>query len=174
MAKTYNSISTFTSGQILTAAQMNAIGENSNNFRVPPAVRVTLSSSSRSNGDTTVSWTSAAEYDTEPIGDKMHSTSVNPSRLTIRTAGLYVIHAGGNWGVSVTGSLRSVNILQNGNFVCGNCSARNQFDGAQVQTSVVMSLSVGQYLEMQTGQNTGGALTMTNMFFSASWIGQAS
>ena len=40
MPKTYNTISTFTSGQVLTAAQMNEIGTNVNNYRVPPLVRI--------------------------------------------------------------------------------------------------------------------------------------
>ncbi len=174
MAKTYVNLSDVTAGSVLTATAYNNHILNTENILVPPAVRVTLASSTRANGDSTVSWTSAATYDTEPSGDKMHSTSSNSSRLTIRTAGIYLVNGGGNWGVSATGNLRSVNILRNGSFLSGNGSARNQFDGAQVTTTLVIDCAVGDYFEMQTGQNTGGNLGMTDMFFSATWIGRTS
>ena len=174
MAKTYNTIATVATGDVYTATAHNAIGTNVNNYRVPPACRQYLASSTRANGDSIVAWTSAAIYDTESPSDPMHSTSTNNTRITIRTAGLYLVVGNGNWGVSATGNLRAINIKRNGSFIAGSGSARNQFDGAQVTATHVMSASVGDYFEMETGQNTGGSLSMTDMYFSASWLGQVS
>ena len=174
MAKTYNTIGTFVSGNILTAVQMNQIGTNSNNYRVPPSVRLYMASSSRANGDSNISWSgSPVQWDTESPSDPMWAGGA-ATRITIRTAGIYLINAGVNWGASATGTLRTVNILKNGAFNAGNGSPLNQFNGAQVTTTLVIAGAVGDYFEAQTGQNTGGALTATELFFSATWIGQTS
>jgi hypothetical protein len=90
MPKTYNTISTFTSGQILTAAQMNAIGTNVNNYRVPPSCEVRLSGNV--NPYTTgaaISW-AAQEHDTDDmwaIGD--------PTKVFTPTVGIYSVYFSG-------------------------------------------------------------------------------
>jgi hypothetical protein len=89
MAKTYNTISTFTSGQVLTAAQMNEIGTNVNNSRVPPLclLRKTATQACNNGSFTAITFGAGEElYDT----DGMHSTITNTARITPTTAGIYL------------------------------------------------------------------------------------
>lgn len=90
MAKTYNTISTFTSGQILTATQMNQIGTNSNNYRVPPSCSVYRSSDATGYTSSLITW-QAADYDTESPTDPMWASGANANKVYIRTAGIYAI-----------------------------------------------------------------------------------
>jgi hypothetical protein len=91
MAKTYNTIGTFTAGQVLTAAEMNELGENSNNYRVPPMViaRRTTNLTGYTNS-AVIPWESVL-YDTEAPSDPMWLTGANASRITIQTPGTYAV-----------------------------------------------------------------------------------
>jgi hypothetical protein len=106
MAKTYDTISTFTSGQVLTAAQMNQIGTNSNNYRVPPIaiLNKTASQSIANNTGVLVSW-DAEDTDT----DAMWSSG---SQITCSTAGVYMVNAAVTWQ-SATLGIRRMNIQKN-------------------------------------------------------------
>ena len=86
MAKTYNTIGTFTAGQVLTAAEMNEIGENSNNYRVPPTVRaVRTSDLTGYTSGAPITW-QAEEWDTDAMWD-----SGDPTKIYFPTAGIYSI-----------------------------------------------------------------------------------
>ena len=96
MGKTYNTIGTFVAGQILTAAQMNQIGTNVNNYRVPPSVRAYRSTDQTGYASgTSITWNAEA-FDT----DTMFAPS--STDITIQTTGLYVITFQGLWTATAT------------------------------------------------------------------------
>jgi hypothetical protein len=176
MAKTYNTISTFTSGQVLTAAQMNEIGTNSNNYRVPPMCSLTRTAA--------LSQTATATYqpvawDTEKFTQTdtgMWSAGSNPSRINLTTAGVYYVTGGAAFAGSVTG-LRATQIQRNGvtqafgTLVPGN-SAINYLNVAALIES-----DGTQYVELAVYQDTGGNFAYTvgaGMLFSVAWLGQVS
>ena len=171
MAFTYNTISTFTSGQVLTAAEMNEIGTNSNNYRVPPMCRArrAVAASVPNAAFTTQALSGADEYDT----DTMHDTVTNNDRVTINTAGVYLVTAKASFAANTTG-VRIVGIAKNGSLQDQfSLDAMDSFDqhlgGAQTY-----SLAVTDYLSVSVYQNSGGALNVTNVSLSAVWQGLAS
>lgn len=87
MALTYP-IPTVTAGEFIDTPDWNALVDSINFHSNPPACRVynNAAQSITDNTETTVAFNSE-RYDT----DSMHSTSVNTSRITFNTAGLYVV-----------------------------------------------------------------------------------
>jgi len=173
MAKTYNTISTFTAGQVLTAAQMNDLGENSNNFRVPPMCRVKQTSgTSISDASNTILAFDAEDFDT----DGMHDNATNNSRITINTAGVYLVIASVRYTAGVSDDTR-ISILKNGgNVGIDERGPNNTRSGQQVMG--YYDLAVSDYLEAQVYQNNSANTARTTdtpyTFLSAAWIGQAS
>jgi hypothetical protein len=108
MAKTYNTIGTFTAGNILTAAQMNGIGTNVNNYRVPPMVSVfkTAAQSANNNTGTIVTW------NTEYVDTDAMWTSGASSVFTVTTPGIYLLTVSLNMTTNTNG-LRRVNVQKN-------------------------------------------------------------
>ncbi len=173
MAKTYNTIGTFTAGQVLTAAEMNELGENSNNFRVPPMCRVKQTSGA-SIGDAsgTILAFDAEDFDT----DGMHDNATNNSRITINTAGVYLVIASVRYTTGVSDDTR-ISILKNGgNVGIDERGPNNSRSGQQVMG--YYDLAAADYLEAQVYQNnsanTARTIDTPYTFLSAAWIGQAS
>lgn len=102
MAKTYNTIGTFTAGAILTAVQMNQIGTNVNNYRVPPSVKLTKSSNQNVSGLTTVTW-GTQDHDTDDMW-------TSGGTITAQTTGMYLWTA----YVRITAATAPTNIYLNG------------------------------------------------------------
>lgn len=140
-----------------------------NNLIVPPMVRATRSTNQSITGatETTVDW-NAEDFDT----DSMHDTSVNPSRITINTAGIYLFTAGLNFGSS-TGATTQIFLRHNGSTVFG----RTIYDAAATATSVaaMYKCAVSDYVEVRvyigTGRNVGADAAT---YFSALWLGRDS
>jgi len=173
MAKTYNTIGTFTAGQVLTAAEMNELGENSNNFRVPPMCRVKQTSGA-SIGDAsgTILSFDAEDFDT----DGMHDNATNNSRITINTAGVYLVIASVRYTAGVSDDTR-ISIFKNGGSVgIDERGPNNTRSGQQVMG--YYDLAVADYLEAQVYQNnsanTARTIDTPYTFLSAAWIGQTS
>jgi len=175
MAKTYNTISTFTAGQVLTAAQMNDLGENSNNFRVPAACRALATGTTQTlaSGAATAIQFPAEEYDT----DGMHDNSTNNSRLTINTAGLYLFTC---WIVTgATAGARYIYCRKNGADVMYRPALVDPVTAASGGIvdgiAAVVNCAAADYLEAAIFHNTGSAVTVgTGSWATATWIGQAS
>jgi hypothetical protein len=177
MAKTYNTISTFTSGQVLTAAQMNEIGTNSNNYRVPPMVRVQRTSTSAS----------LAPQDPIPFNDESYDTDgmwegvTNPSHITAITAGVYSFN--GSLRIDGTSAFSQINFFAKKN---GGTEIFWQdfgtYTGASYAASVAftISLAANDYVQLFTGHSGGGTVTAfgsATLFLcniSATWLGQVS
>lgn len=90
-----------------------------------------------------------------------HSTSSNTSRWTVPTgwAGAYMLSGGGKFVTNVTGS-RSARWAKNGSVIAGSEGPGFSADdtSAFAARSIVVALAVGDYVEMQIRQSSGGSL----------------
>lgn len=176
MAKTYNTISTFTSGAILTAAQMNGIGTNVNNYRVPPACRIerTATQSINNATDTLVAFTAGASFDTESPSDPMFSSGTNTT-ITIRTAGIFLVSFNVTFAANTTGTrFAGVRLGGGATQPSAQVGGHNSPGDVTLNGTFPMSLSVGNALTLNVYQTSGGALNVTSGFLSAVWVGQVS
>ncbi|MBA7531606.1 hypothetical protein ES705_23819 [subsurface metagenome] len=111
------------------------------------------------------------DYDT----DEMHDTVINPERITIKTAGIYLIVFHGHWNTKANGS-RSVYFRRNDSLIL---QSRQEAEPAGRTTSnltTICSLSVGEYLRVQVWQSSGNALNILRVanytpYFMAQRIG---
>jgi hypothetical protein len=189
MPKTYNTIGTFTSGQILTAVQMNEIGTNTNNYRVPPIAALWLSTST---AVATASHTSFAGFTstngTEVIDtDGMITLSATASAITVQTAGVYQVSATTTWQANATG-IRYARIVRSrsGTLVSyATSSLPNIGAGIEQQASLsgLIPCNAGDLIRLMVYQDSGGNLNLLSgapgddfggTRLSAVWVGQVS
>lgn len=184
MPKTYNSIPTVSTGDVYTATAHNNIVTNVNNYRVPPTALISrVTTQSIPNSTLTAVQFTAEGWDT----DDMATLASNNDRLTIKTAGLYLIVANATLEANSTGQ-RDIQIIQvpaptwagNG-YVASNSyvysgGSINLFQ--EMSASVVTTCAVNDYFYVNVWQNTGGALNLRAdarpASLSATWLGQAS
>lgn len=168
MAKTYNTFTNVSAGSVLTASDYNDVLENVGNYRVPPSCLLTIASLAISTqvdlGNTTTSGTWTEEVDT----DTMHDAVTNPTRITVNTAGIYLVTA------SLLGNTANINAFAMVK-VNGTQTVQSSFGNASYftrgQATLVHSAAVNDYYEFATA----AASSLTCAFrFSAVWIGQAS
>jgi hypothetical protein len=168
---------TFTAGQTLTAASMNAMSGNVDFLRdgrpagVRPAVRANVSgSTSLTNGNLVkIAYGAADSYDT----DAMHDTVTNNTRITIKTAGLYLLHS----KLTVTGTplnyQEHVLIVNNTTRIHQN-GYGGTLSGATTATALY-SFALNDYIEVAyyhtTGTSLGVNTSADQTFFSATYIG---
>ncbi len=160
MAKTYNDIMTFSSGQILTATQMNTLGTNSDNTLVPATCGAT---NSTTQSLTTATFT-AITFNSEPANwdtDTIHSTSTNTSRFTLTTAGLYLFNISVSFAANATGR-RLVAVREGGtNFEgVGGLQVTGVSIGQVNASWVVNVTSTTTYYEFMAFQDSGGNLNI--------------
>lgn len=109
-------------------------------------------------------------YATETIDTQsLHSTSSNTNRVTIATAGKYMIIAYMEWAANTTGQ-RDMAILKNGGtFVAAN--VQNPSPAGYCANSLTWfgSLAASDYLTLGVAQNSGSTLTVKT-FFAGFWI----
>jgi hypothetical protein len=103
-----------------------------------------------------------------------HSTTVNPSRVTIPSnyAGKYLVFFNAGWAANSTGYRQSL-LYKNGsgwgNLQTGpaNATVSNYILG-----EMIIDLAVGDYLEVYVRQNSGGTLALNdNSYFNGIWLG---
>lgn len=128
----------------------------------------------------TATYTSATftTEDLDTLGG--HSTSVNTSRWTCPTgwAGAYLLSGGGKFVTNVTGS-RSAQWAKNGSAIAGSESPGFAADDTSTfaARTIVVVLAVGDYVEMQIRQSSGGSLntdvatTVSQCTMSVAWLG---
>jgi hypothetical protein len=129
--------------------------------RIPvPAVRTRKTAvQSLVNATQTVVTFDAEDYKTDPL---MHDNTTNPSRLTVITAGKYRIQATVVFAASATGG-RAVVFRKNGaTYLGGAHGAANSIgtEDSAVSASTTADLAVGDYVECQAYQVSGGALNV--------------
>lgn len=173
----YTPPSTVTGSDVLTAALWNAqIRDNLEWLRKPPACRAVVTSAYTITNLTAITYNSAS-YDTDPT---MWTIS-QPSRITIRTAGLWRIESGGVLTAPTTISEGTLHFKVNGNYVL-NVGIKQI--GANIwkwNASTVQSLSVNDYVEMALSENSVSPPTLTisatqsstynQTYLSATWMG---
>lgn len=151
--------------ELLTAAQM-AFQNN-----VPAATLYMTSAWSPSSGTTglTVPWNASA-YDNWAG----HSNSTNNTRYTVQVAGVYAVSAAVCWTGNATG-LRISELWKNGSMLPGT-EIYEGADGTNNVTVVnppyLVQCAVGDYLEVNGYQNSGGSLaTVTSScYFTVEFV----
>ena len=135
-------------------------------------VRLTLSAnqSCANNTGTMINW-DTENYDT----DAFHSTSTNTSRITIPAgkAGYYSISATGAFSSNSTGQ-RYFAFYKNGSFEQIFGRAAGYSADTVLSGTVVLNLAVGDYIQIEAFQNSGGALNFESGIssqFSAQFLG---
>lgn len=141
----------------------------------PPACRAYRTTTQSITSGT---WTSLAlnaeRFDT----DTMHDNVTNSSRLTIKTAGLYVVTGNVYWASSAAGNQRLTRLYVNN--ATEICVASSPVSAALPQPAQVVStiykFAVNDYVELFVYQDSGGALNVQNVAnwspeLSAVWIG---
>lgn len=174
MAKTYNTFTNVSTGDVLTATNFNNVLTNVGNYRVPPLCLLRKNSGQALTDatDTALTWSSSEElYDT----DSMHDTSTNTTRITPTTAGLYLFTA--QDAVTATPTVYHIlSIRLNGTtYIAYQRAGAIDF----VQTSAVAYMNgTTDYVEMLVAiSGTGRTIAHTSSVattFSAAWLGQVS
>ena len=101
---------------------------------------------------TKITWDSE-KYDT----DDMHDNATNNTRITFNTAGKYSILAQAEWEISNEG-FRFLEIIKNG---AGSGIARVRYVAEAASENIIAyvgEFEVGDYIELQVFQDTGGGL----------------
>lgn len=182
MPKTYGTVTTFTAGSVLTAAQLNVAGGAVNNLVVPSSVSVYRATSNQSvSVGSNFQW-NAVTYDT----DATSWSAGNPDRVYLNTAGLYLV----NWGyyVNYTGTNTAWQVNLN-LFSAAGASVAGwavQYDAAGYGTratiihkgsQIVSNATAGQYMALNLTAATGATCSLVasgDSFFQATWIGRTS
>lgn len=165
MAKTYTAltVANATAGNAILASDFASLFTNSNNYRVPPLVRLRKNANQNVSGLTILSW-DVEDYDT----DEMWASGTT---ITAKTAGVYA------WSAyfRVTGTAPSLV------YVNGPDSARCSIDASGDMRITVSGLWVAAANATANiaFEPTGGSGmvidgTTTPAFFTAVWLGQVS
>ncbi|WBP87036.1 hypothetical protein [Kitasatospora cathayae] len=160
-------------GNFITGALWNANVYNGITFLSTPPLFVGTQGTAQSIPSNTVT---ALAIDTTAVDTYGgHSNTTNNSRYTAQVAGWYLVIGTASWAASATGS-RNVAIAKNGTFVS---PAQSGIDASRtdinqtVQVSALVSLAVGDYVQAQVYQSTGGALSTNasgNCGLSVFWL----
>lgn len=154
-------------GDILTAAWCDQVRDNGEFLIDPPVCSVYASSSQTVPTATMTVLTADGEnFD----NDSMHSTSSNTSRITIQTAGRYLLIA---TAIFATGSAdeRNVQFYVNGTTALEGTKVNANASGSQntvITTSRSYVFAENDYVEVRVRQRTGGDLDVgLNEFFAS-------
>lgn len=161
------------SGDGLTAADWNAyVRDNQEALFTPPRCLVDRSTA-QSIPDVTVT---SMTFDTELLdNDSMHSTTSNTSRITAKTAGLYMMTTSVQFTGNTTGG-RTVSIVLNGAQTLATSDLPSVGTGpARLNVATLYYLDVDDYVESRVYQSSGGALnvqsTSDSPNFRVAWVG---
>lgn len=182
MAKTYTAVPNVATGDVYTSSSYNTYtAQNINNLRVPPTCIVRRTSDLNPYTTATeISW-SGAYYDTESPGDPMFAAG-SPTKITIRTAGLYLVDLHLYVAGVATMTFLDAQVWLNGSNATSTYSTPTSTAGI---TSVcgILPLAVGDYLSavasISGGSNysikgTTSERSALQSRLSATWIGQTS
>lgn len=187
MAKTFTNltVANATAGNAILASDHAAAFTTLNSHTVPPSVRLQRSGDLSYSSGSAIAWNNAsAVWDTENTAspsDPMWSSSAN-TRITIRTAGIYLVTASvfatftGTVTVSDVWIKSSVNTYEAMHYHPYSNSSGN----IVIQASTIVSASVGTWFEAYLDASGGASLTIKDdasgkrTFFSATWLGKTS
>lgn len=177
MPKSYPDIGTFTSGQILTAATMNDVATNLDNFRVPPMCSVYRSAalSHTSNGAFQSIAFDTEDYDT----DGMWTSGANADRITFDTSGIYLCEGAVAFSGNASNS-RAIRIVDSAAatiIAYASEPGPTAADGGALVCMRVWEFTAGDYIKLEAFQNSGGNLaysvgTPAYVHLTATYLGQ--
>jgi hypothetical protein len=183
MPKTYNTIPTTTTGSVYTAAAHNNIVTNVNNYRVPPACQVRRTTNLTSyTSDAAITWESAA-FDTESPSDPMWAASPNPTRVTIKTAGLYMVTFTGKADATATLTLANANISLNGNLTAAQFCSVLAGVTSRFAIGHILNLAANDFITCAVGLVGGSSYSISGNATAqdslqtrctVTWLGQVS
>ncbi len=118
--------------------------------------------------DTTVGYGNASwlsiSFNSEHHDDGgLHSTVTDTHKLTIPTAGWYVITGHIKWAANATG-VRGIRIMNNAATILASLlvdAVQGGVSGTNLSIGTAVKLSANDYLELQVYQNSGGTLNIT-------------
>lgn len=176
MAKTYNTFTNVSTGDVYTAASHNAILQNLAGYRVPPAckARRTSAQTIANSAATAIQFDASDSFDT----DTMHDTVTNNTRITVNTSGIYIVTGQIYFASSATGSYRVISIAKNGTeLASANFGAGT--DRRCTLTYIDAAANATDYYELLAFQDSGGNLNTSVVHgvtseFSVAWLGQVS
>lgn len=129
-------------------------------------------------------WLAFPAWDTEDEDtDNMHSTTVNSSRITINTPGLYLVTSSVSFNANATGA-RGLGLRKNGVGTSPNIKGRSliQSTGAVVETTPtfasVVKFIASDYIEVMAWQSAATPLAYAILTgehtpsFTVTWIGR--
>lgn len=140
----------FTTGEVLTAANVDAYLNNS----IYCQARQTVSQNLLDSTMTALTFTTE-DFDT----DSIHDTGSNTSRFVCQTAGVYMLSGGMGIAANLTGQ-RYVQWAKNGTAINGSATratgAANT--NAVAPRTIFVTLAVSDYIELNGHQNSTGTL----------------
>lgn len=128
----------------------------------PPAVLAsTPIAQTINNSSTTTLSFNRERFDT----DTMHSEAANTSRITMTTAGVYLISGWVIWSGHATGE-RRVDIITGGNTIAQDERVTMQDDFFSHPFQSIWKFAAAEYFEVQVHQNSGATLQVDR-----AWVG---
>ena len=154
----YSAPPNFTTGQIVTEANLDTLSDDITFLAGPPRCRVYNSANISVNDTTDTALTFNSErYDT----DTMHSTAVNTGRITFTTAGTYAVGANVSFAADADG-YRTVAIRLGGSTVIAAADVPTVGAGGVTRVAVATeyAFSATNYVEVVVWHNAGAALNV--------------
>lgn len=146
---------TWSVGQLPAAANLNILSDDLSYLYATPLCHLTHSADQAANPTAVLTWDTERQ-DT----DGMHSTSSNPTRITIQTPGYYLINVNVAWEVNATG-LRSVEVLLNATTtiaIARQAAVTTALERTEHELTTLRYLAAGYYIEVVCYQTSGGTL----------------
>jgi len=179
---------TFTAGQTLTAASMNALSQNVDFLRegrpsaVTPMCRVRRSGTASSAITPSTGSTGFLDWNTEDVDTETSEmwASGASTRITVRTAGLYLVQVNFTLDFSGTVTTRQAAILHTtsggtNTRIAGLYSVLSQSSVVAETLTATFSAAVGDYFRVRIEAMTGASSVVLRAdptcTFSAMWMG---
>ena len=174
MAKTYTSVPTVSTLATYPSATYNTYtAQNINNLIVPPMCRLEKSAGASITNGSVFTW-NVESFDT----DDMHSTSSNTGRITINTAGVYLVTFTYLINFSGTVTKEQPQIAKSGSAYQYGMKYGSAVTNAGNTFQTVVACGVNDYLEALINFTGGSSFTVdgntASTSFSAVWVGRTS
>jgi hypothetical protein len=171
MPKTYTTLTSVSTGDVLTATNYNNVQTTLNNHTIPPIVRCTRSGDLSYTSSAAIAW-NAEDYDT----DSMHDTVTNNTRITFVTAGIYRVTCGLYVTYGGTVSALDLSIYGNGSTVLGQNYTNGIAETVSLGLQATTLVDSATYSYVTVGLGIVGATSPlikadARTFFSAEWVG---
>jgi hypothetical protein len=157
-------------GRIDNRIPLLATGFDLEDAIFPPAVRVTMSGAQTIGNNAFASLTfNTEDFDT----DTMHSTASNTNRITVNTAGIYLIIGSAEWATIAAGR-RITRLRVNGATEIATGETGSAAGGSEFPCTTVATLykmEKADWVEVRVFQSRGGDLDVRSQltFFTAIW-----